>query len=302
MSDPDARLYSARYWLLRLGLILCRLITLLPWGALMALGRSLGRLSMRLVPRRAAIARINLGLCFPELDGAAREVLLRRHFESMGMGLMDMGLAWWASERRLAPWLRVHGAEHARAALSQGRGAIFLTAHFTSIEMSGRALRGLGPMHPVYRPHQSPAIEAFVRTQREHHTETAIPRDDVRLLLRTLKEGKGVWFAPDQNFGHKGSLFSPFFGIPAATNTATSRLARLSEAPVVPFVAFRSEDAPGWDIYIEPTLVDFPSADPQQDTDRITSLIETWVRRSPAQYLWSHRRFKDRPAGQERFY
>jgi Kdo2-lipid IVA lauroyltransferase/acyltransferase len=302
MPDSAAPLSSPRYWPLRLGLALYRLTTLLPWGPLMALGRGLGRLSQRLAPRRAGIARINLGLCFPELDAGAREALLRRHFESMGMGLMDMGLAWWASEERLAPWLRVQGTEHARAALSRGRGAIFLTAHFTSIEMSGRALRGLGPMHPVYRPHQSPAIEAFVRAQREHHTETAIPRDDVRLLLRTLKEGKGIWFAPDQNFGHKGSLFSPFFGIPAATNTATARLARLSGAPVVPVVAFRREDTPGWDVYIGPALADFPSDDLQRDTDRINALMETWVRRAPAQYLWSHRRFKDRPAGEERFY
>jgi len=301
-SDGRLWLYSPRYWPLWFGLGLYRLVILLPWPWIMALGRSLGRFAMRLTPRRARITDINIGMCFPDLNVIGRQQLRQQHFESLGMGFMDMGLAWWASDARLQPWLHIHGVEHAQAALCQGQGVIFLTAHFTSVEMSGRALRSLGPMYPVYRPHQNPLLEHFVKIQREHHTERAIPRDDIRLLLRTLKEGKGIWFAPDQNFGHKGRLFSPFFGILAATNTATSRLARMSGVPVVPFVAFRRKDTPGYDLYIEPALKDFPSDDPQRDTDRINALMEGWVRQAPAQYLWSHRRFKDRPEGDVRFY
>jgi Kdo2-lipid IVA lauroyltransferase/acyltransferase len=296
------RFYAPRYWPIWLGFVLYRAAIALPWSWMTHLGRNLGRMAMHLTPRRVRITDINLKLCFPDLNDAERHQLRRRHFEYLGLGLIDMGLAWWANEARLQPWLRIHGAEHAVAAFHQGRGVIFLTAHFTALEMSGRALATLGPVHAVYRPHQHPLIEYFVKTRRERHTEQAIPRDDVRLLMRTLKAGRGLGFAPDQNFSHKGCLFSPFFGIATATNSATSRLARLSGAPVVPFVAFRREDGPGYDLYIESALKDFPSDDLQRDTDRINAITERWVHRAPAQYLWAHRRFKDRPAGEPGFY
>jgi KDO2-lipid IV(A) lauroyltransferase len=163
-------------------------------------------------------------------------------------------------------------------------------------------LKDLAPVLPMYRPHRNPAVEHAMVRNRERHVEQVIPRDDVRLMVRTLRANKGVWFAPDQNFGHKNSLFSPFFGIPAATNTATSRFAAMTGARVVPFVVLRRQDRPGYDLYIEPPLENFPDADPQRDTDRINVIFEGWIRRAPAQYLWSHRRFKDRPPGETRFY
>jgi KDO2-lipid IV(A) lauroyltransferase len=295
-------LYAPRYWPVWIGFGLFRLFALLPWPWMMAIGRALGRQVMRLAPRRVRIARINLQLCFPELDEIGLQDLLRAHFEALGMGLMDIGLAWWASDKRLAPRVRVHGAEHAVAAFCAGNGVIFLTAHFSSVEMSGRILKQHAPVLPMYRPNENPAIESLMVRNRQRHVERAIPREDVRLMLRTLKSNKGVWFAPDQNFGHKNSLFSPFFGVPAATNTATSRFARMTGARVVPFVAIRREDNAGYDLYIEPALEDFPSADPQRDTDRVNAIMERWIRQAPAQYLWTHRRFKDRPGDEPRFY
>ena len=307
-AQPKHRLFAPRYWHVWLGFGLLRLIALLPWSWMMALGRGIGRLGMRVTPRRVRITDVNLRLCFPELSEQERADLVRRHFESMGMGIMNMAIAWWATDHEARSLVRIHGREHAEAALQGARGVIFLSAHFTSIEMSGRALLWIGNVLPVYRPHQNPAVESFVTRRRESRrskqtgAEKAIPRDDVRQMLRVLKAKKGIWFSPDQNFGGKYGLFSPFFGIPAATNTATSRLAKMTGARVVPFVAFRREDAPGYDLYIEPPLEGFPSGDLQRDTDRINVIIEGWIRRAPAQYLWSHRRFKDRPEGEERFY
>ncbi len=305
-AQPKPRLYAPRYWHVWLGFGLLRLIALLPWSWMMALGRLIGRLGMRITPRRVRVTDINLRHCFPELNERDRADLVRGHFESMGMGIMDMAITWWATDTEAHSLVRIHGREHAEAALRGESGAIFLSAHFTSIEMSARALLWIGNVLPVYRPHQNPAVEWFVTRNREsgnkQAAEKAIPRDDVRQMLRTLKAKKGIWFAPDQNFGDKYSLFSPFFGIPAATNTATSRLARMTGAKVVPFVAFRREDAPGYDLYIEPPLEAFAEGDLQRDTDRINAVIECWVRRAPAQYLWSHRRFKDRPEGEAPFY
>ena len=306
-AQPKQRLYAPRYWHVWLGFGLLRLIALLPWSWMMALGRGIGRLGMRITPRRVRVTDINLRHCFPELSERERADLVRRHFESMGMGIMDMAIAWWTTDSEAHSLVRVHGREHAVAALRGESGAIFLSAHFTSIEMSVRALLGIGNVLPVYRPQRNPAVEWFVTRIRESSSdkqtvEKAIPRDDVRQMLRALKAKKGIWFAPDQNFGDKYSLFSPFFGIPAATNTATSRLAKMTGARVLPLVSFRREDAPGYDLYIEPPLEEFAGGDLQRDTDRINAIIERWVRCVPAQYLWSHRRFKDRPEGEEPFY
>jgi KDO2-lipid IV(A) lauroyltransferase len=308
MSEPltKQRFYAPRYWHVWLGFGLLRLIAFLPWSWMMAVGRGIGRLGMRVTPRRVRVTDINLRRCFPELNEGDRTDLVRRHFESMGMGIMDMAITWWARDPEAHSLVRIHGREHAEAVLRGESGVIFLTAHFTSVEMSARALLWIGNVLPVYRPQRNPAVEWFVTRNREsgnkQAVEKAIPREDVRQMLRALKAKKGLWFAPDQNFGDKYSLFSPFFGIPAATNTATSRLARMTGARVVPFVTFRREDAPGYDLYIEPPLEGFAEGDLQGDTDRINAIIERWVRRAPAQYLWSHRRFKDRPEGEAPFY
>lgn len=304
MSNPpiNAQLFAPRHWPIWLAIGLLRLIAFLPWGWMMAIGRALGRLILRLLPRRARIADINLQLCFPDLDAAHRRALLRRHYESLGMGMMDIAIAWWAGERRIRSLVRVHGREHLDPAFSRGKGVILLTAHFTSIEVSGRGILRHAPVLPMYRPNENPVIEWILVRFRERHVERTIPRDDARLMLRTLKANKGVWFAPDQNFGQKNSVFSSLFGVPAATNTATSRFAAMTGAAVVPFVVLRREHEPGYDLYIEPVLDNFPSGDVQADTDRLNAILERWIHQAPAQYLWSHRRFKDLPDGGKRAY
>ncbi len=302
MDRHDPR--HPRNWPIHLGFFLLRGFSVLPLSLAMGLGRALGRLGMRLAPRRVCIVDTNLRLCFPDLSARERRRLRRAHFESMGMGLADVALAWWAEDTRLAAMARIHGAGHAREAFARGKGVIFLTAHFTSMEMSGRLLDWIGPMYALYRPQRNPLVEHLVSRYRARRVQGGvIPREQVRAMLRALRRGHGVWFAPDQNYGHKGSRFSPFFGIPAATNTATSRFAALSGAPVVPFVALRRAGGKGYDLYIEPALEGFPSGDPQADADRMNALFEGWIRRAPEQYLWGHRRFKDRPGkGDPSFY
>jgi KDO2-lipid IV(A) lauroyltransferase len=307
-SSPQARFYSPRYWPVWLGFGLLHLCVMLPWSWGMALGRWLGRLGMRFSGRRIGIADTNLRLCLPELSAAERQTLIRRHFESMGMGIMDMGGCWWLSAQAVKDLVRVHGAEHARAAVAGDRGVIFLTAHFMSLEMSARTLLWFGDVAPVYRPMRNPLVQKFVtdrrlwRMRKAYENPQVIPRDDVRAMLRRLRSGKSLWFAPDQNFGHKYSLFSPFFGIPAATNTATSRLAAMTKARVVPFVLLHRTDGPGYDLHFEPAMEGFGEGELQQDTDRMNLIFERWIRMAPEQYLWTHRRFKDRPEGEPSFY
>ena len=289
------------YWPTWIGVGLLRVAALLPYTAMMSIGRALGRLGRRLLGRRNHIVETNLRLCFPDLDEAARDALATKHFEAVGMAFMDFAIAWWWSDARLYPWVEIEGREHVDSAMARGRGVIFLTAHFTSIEISGRLLADICPALPMYRPNNNRLLEKIMVANRERHVERTIPRSDVRLMLRTLKDGKGVWFAPDQNFGAKGGVFAPFFGIAAASNTSLSRFAEMTGAAVVPFVVFRRPQG-GYRMLVEPALEGFPSGDSVADATRYNAITERWIRHAPAQYNWLHRRFKKRPEGEPPIY
>ena len=149
----------------------------------------------------------------------------------------------------------------------------------------------------MYKKHRNPLFEAVMKQARERNYERAIERHDVRGLLRSLKQGHAVWYAPDQDFGAQHSVFAPFMGVMCATLAAPARLAKLSGAPVVPFFPQRLHDGSGYRLILLPALKDFPGGDDVADATRINDVIEQAVRRAPDQYLWLHRRFKTRPPG-----
>lgn len=304
-SKPVNSLQHPRHWPLWGAFGLLRAGTLFPLPLQRGLGRLFGLVFLLLGRRRARIARINIDLCFPELSEAERTTLIRRHFEAFGIGLFELGLCWWGSDRRLRRLVTVHGMEHLRNALERGKGVILLSAHFTTLEIGGRFLALQAgsdmPFNALYRPSEHPVMEHLVRGNRERVFGTPIPREDIRSMLRALRKGEAVWYASDQNFGHKGSVFASFFGTPAATNTATTRLASMTGAAVVPFFTRRLPSG-RYEQVIGPILDDFPGPSPKHDAERINRIIEDWVRQAPEQYFWTHRRFKDRPDGGPRFY
>jgi KDO2-lipid IV(A) lauroyltransferase len=257
---------------------------------------------LAVLPRRRRIASVNLRLCFPDLAEADHYALLRRHFESLGIGLLETGLAWWAPDQRLAPLATLEGFEHLDESHRRGKGVILLTGHVASLEIGGR----LYGMHArgcvVYRPHENPVIQHLLHHHRQSYAARVIPRHDMRGMLRALKANEAVWYAPDQNYGLKYSVFAPFFGVPAATTTTTVRLAKMSGAAVLPFFPQRLLHDRGYLLRIRPPLEDFPSGDDMADTARLNRVIEEQVRLAPEQYLWVHRRFKDRPPGERDFY
>lgn len=300
MPRPDPlppALLAPRHWPTWLLLGLGWGAAQLPWPLQRALGRGLGWLLLPLARRRRRIARINLELCFPELDARARAALLRQHFQSLGLGVVETAMSWWTPTRRLADRYRLEGLEHLQAALARGRGVILLSAHFTTLEIAGRLLALQTPFHVLYRTHKNPVFERAMRRARERHFERAIAREDMRGFLRSLRDNLPVWYAPDQDYGREKSVFAPFFGVPAATITATSRLAAASGAAVVPFFPERRADGRGYVLRLYPALADFPGASPEADAARLNALIEAQVRARPGQYLWAHRRFKTRPDG-----
>lgn len=213
-------------------------------------------------------------------------------------------MAWRARDAKLRPLLEIHGLDHLEKTLSSGRGVILLSAHFTTLEIGGRlfALARGEKFNALYRPHKSPAFEQEQSRGRERQFANPIPRDDMRQMVKRLKRGEIIWYAPDQNYGHKHSVFADFFGIPAATNTSTSRLARMTGAAVIPFFQQRKEDGSGYTLTLLPPLEDFPGDSVDADAQRMNALFADAIRKAPAQYLWVHRRFKDRPDKQTKFY
>lgn len=276
------------------------MVAWLPYSWLLRLGPLVGRTYALVMPRRRQIASINIDLCFPEKSEAWRRDLLRRQFDNLGISLMEVPFAWWAatSRRELRPggFGRIHGMENLQEALARGKGVLLLSAHFNSPELGGRLLAQEVPLVGLYRPSNDPVMDRLISTARGGHLVGQVERHDVRGLLRALKEGKAVWYAVDQNASRRESVFVDFFGIPASTNSATARLAKLTGAAVVPFHAIRRADGSGYDLWLEPAWEDFPTGDLEADTLRVNRLVEKWVRETPEQYLWIHRRFRTRPS------
>lgn len=303
MGAEDSRFWwlhflAPRFWPTWLMFGSLWLLTRLPFSWQMTVGSLIGALALRLAGRRRHIAAVNLRLCFPEQSEGERQRLLKAHFDALGKGVVETALCWWGRSAQLQDKFCLVGLQHLQEARAKGRGVILLSAHFTTLELGVRLLALRSPFHVLYRQHKNPLFEAVMQRARQRRFERAIPRDDTRALLASLKAGMPVWYAPDQNHAGPQSLFVPFFGIQASTLTATARLARLSGAPVVPFFQARLPGSESYLLVLCPALQGFPGDDIEQDTARITRLIESVVREIPAQYLWVHRRFKTRPAGE----
>jgi KDO2-lipid IV(A) lauroyltransferase len=286
------RLFAPRYWPTWAGMGILRLLGLLPFAWLVRLGRAIGWVMRRLPTGFVATARRNIELCLPELSGPEREKLLARHFESLGIGLLEIPLSWWSTAKRLETIVKVEGREHISAAFARGKGVILLTAHFTPLEMGGRILASVAPTSFLYRPTKNEVLAHFLSRCRCQHGGRPIPYDDIRALIGALRNNECVWYAPDQSYRKKGAEMVPMFGIPAASNTITSRLARMTGATVLPYFFERLPGARGYRAVIHPPLENFPSDSPAADTERFHRLIEAHVRDVPEQYLWIHRRFK----------
>lgn len=276
-----------------------RSLMLLPLRALLAAGAALGLLAYAVLPRRRHITRVNLELCYPELGETEREKRVRAHFAAAGMGIIELMLCWWARESTLQGRSTIEGAENLEAAINRGKGVILLSAHFTSLELSTRFLSQRFPVTAMYKPHRNPVFRQVMQSGRDTHADVkTIPFDDIRGMLRALKDGKIVWYAPDQSKKIKFSAVLPFFGHPAVTNIATGRIARMTDAAVVPFFMYRTQNengGPHWRLVLKPAMSNVPSGDDEADGTAINQLFENAIAEAPEQYLWMHRKFKGVP-------
>ena len=297
-TRPLASFWQPRYWPTWVGVGLLRLIVWLPQSARMAVGRALGRIVFRLLSARRHITERNLELCFPDLSVEDRAGLAKRHFESLGLGVIELGMSWWCSDAEIRRLCEGTGTEHLLQALEAGKGAILLSAHFSSLEITGRHLcQSVPPLAAMYRPSKNVLNDQIMRRIRLRSVVELITKDSIRALLKTLKENKTVWYAADQAYDRRGTVLADFFGEPATTNTATSQIAKISGAAIIPYFPVRLENGKGYRYDILPPLEDFPGESTQADAERLNRLVEERILIAPEQYYWVHRRFKGRPEG-----
>ncbi|WP_414501909.1 LpxL/LpxP family Kdo(2)-lipid IV(A) lauroyl/palmitoleoyl acyltransferase [Zymobacter sp. IVIA_5232.4 C2] len=284
-----------RYWTAWLAITLMRVGAWLPWRLRIGLGSSIGWLAYHLVKRRRHITDTNIRLCFPELSHLERQALVKRIFRANGIGILETATGWCRNPEHMRRRVTFKGADHMRDALAQGKGALIIGVHFSTLDLGGALHSLFFDADVVYRPHDNPVFEQFMTHARRHIFGRAIDRHDLRGVVKRIKSGNAVWYSPDQDFGRDVSVFAPFFGIEAASIKLTAKIARMTGAPVMPLIFHRNDDDQTYTLEYLPALTDFPSGDDVADAARINAVIEQAIRRHPEQYLWLHRRFKTRP-------
>ena len=291
-------LLSPRQWPAWIGIGIIWLIARLPYRALMQLGHLLGALVQRIRSPRRQVAATNVALCFPELSEAEQKALVDANLHDIGLMLMEFALGWMGSDRALkrVP-VTIEGMEHLQAARMQGKGVLLVGGHFSHLELCARLVSQHMRIAGMYRQMDSAVFEYAVLRSRLDYADAMFDKDDIRGTVKYLRGGGTLWYAPDQDMRSKDNVFVPFFGVPAATITATHHLARLSKAVVIPFFHRRLPHGCGYALRLGAPLADFPSDDASADTARINGCIEAMVREAPEQYLWVHKRFKTRPEG-----
>lgn len=296
-------LLHPRYWPSWLGVGVLWLVVQLPYPVIYRLGNAIGRLALLLLKRRAQIAYRNLELCFPEKSEAERHQMVVKNFESVGMGVMETGIAWFWPTKRINRWMDASGLEHIRAVQDSGRGVLLIGIHFLTLEMGARMFGIHNPGIGVYRPNDNPVIDWLQTWGRMRSNKDMIDRKDLKGMVRALKNGEIIWYAPDHDYGPRASVFAPLFAVKdAATTSGTWMLAKMSKACVVPFVPRRKPNGKGYELIILEPECDPPLENAEVTAAWMNTIVEKCIMMAPEQYMWLHRRFKTRPEGSPSLY
>ncbi len=287
-----------------IGLALLWLVHGLPLSWQAALGAGVGRMLWHIAPSRRHVVLRNLALCLPALPDAERERLAREVFTWFSRSVIERGLLWFASPARLRRLIHVEGDW--QFADRHPGPVMWLVPHFVGLDVAGVATqlnirRGLAS---IYQAQSNPVIDAAMRRARLRHGNTEIfaRAETARPLMRAVRGGMGFFNLPDMDFGERDAQFVPFFGVPAATLLAPSRMARALGMAVQPVLVSLLPGGQGYRVRYLPPWENFPTDDAVADAARMNRCIEDWVRECPAQYFWVHRRFKTRPPGEPPLY
>ena len=297
-SQPESKpgFLAPRYWGTWVLLAIMRLAAYMPLRLIVLLGGLSGELLYRLAHERRRVAAINLAIAFPNAPEQERRRLNRACFRNVSIGILEIGLVWWAPGR-VRRMTTIQGLENLLEVQRAERGAILLTGHFTCIEVGLPVLAAHATLQAMYKRPHNRLMDSFMQRHRGKYTAIIAGHHSPIGLIKGLKRGHAMWYAPDQDFGGKDTVFVPLFDVEATALTAPARIASMAQAPVLPCSIERKAKAAGYQLRIGKPIEGFPSGDDLDDAITINRVTEQLIRDNPAQYLWIHKRYKRRPDG-----
>lgn len=305
-AELSIDMFHPRYWLQWISFLFIQLIVLLPYSVLMFLGDIIGKVALNVAKKRRRITRINLKLCYPEKSDQEIKELVKQCFQNLGRGIFETAIAWYWSDRRLAKIVHIDDNELkiAKEQAEKGQGIIVLTCHFYTLELMARIYGSyIKPGVGVYRPNDNKVLEYLQVKGRTRSNLYLVDRKNTLPIVKALRQGLPIWYAPDQDYGHLlPHVYVPFFKVPnAATVTGTASLAKIKNTVIQPSFAIRLPKNKGYQLRILPLVENFPSGDDYNDAAYINKVVENMINHATGQYMWLHKRFKTTEDGTDRY-
>ena len=284
-------------WIL---ILLMRAGVFIPFKIQVLIGKAIGRLLYPFMHKLRSTAYSNISHCFPDKKQTQVNLLVKRHFEAIGVSFFETANAYYGSDHKISKLLTISNEQLFKDALKEEGGIILLCSHFMPLMLGSRALLLNHTIANIYRPQNNKLFDRIMVKGYKKNGAVMIKSTDTRSIIKAINNSLPIWYAPDQDLGKNNSVFAPFFGIQTATASATSRLAKNNNTRVIPYSFVRTKN--GYSMSFEKPISNYPSNDPVQDATVVNKILEKQIKKSPEQYLWVHRRFKTRPNDEKNFY
>ena len=277
-----------------------RIGVFIPFNFQVLIGKTIGKLLYPFMHRLRSTAYSNISHCFPDKKQNQVNLLVKRHFEAIGVSFFETANAYYGSDKKIKKLLTITNENFFQDALKEEGGIILLCSHFMPLMLGSRALLINHTIANIYRPQNNKLFDRIMVQGYKKNGAVMIKSTDTRSIIKAINNSLPIWYAPDQDLGKNNSVFAPFFGIQTATASATARLAKNNNTRVIPYSFIRTKK--GYTMSFEKPIANYPSNDPIQDATIVNQILEKQIVKSPEQYLWIHRRFKTRPNDEKNFY
>ncbi len=284
-------------WIL---ILFMRIGVFIPFNFQVLIGKTIGKLLYPFMHKLRSTAYSNISHCFPDKKQNQVNLLVKRHFEAIGVSFFETANAYYGSDKKIRKLLTITNENFFQDALKEEGGIILLCSHFMPLMLGSRALLIKHTIANIYRPQNNKLFDRIMVKGYKKNGAVMIKSTDTRSIIKAINNSLPIWYAPDQDLGKNNSVFAPFFGIQTATASATARLAKNNNTRVIPYSFIRTKK--GYTMSFEKPIANYPSNDPIQDATIVNQILEKQIVKSPEQYLWIHRRFKTRPNNEKNFY
>ena len=284
-------------WIL---ILFMRIGVFIPFNFQVLIGKTIGKLIYPFMHKLRSTAYSNISHCFPDKKQNQVNLLVKRHFEAIGVSFFETANAYYGSDKKIRKLLTITNENFFQDALKEEGGIILLCSHFMPLMLGSRALLINYTIANIYRPQNNKLFDRIMVQGYKKNGAVMIKSTDTRSIIKAINNSLPIWYAPDQDLGKNNSVFAPFFGIQTATASATARLAKNNNTRVIPYSFIRTKK--GYTMSFEKPIANYPSNDPIQDATIVNQILEKQIIKSPEQYLWIHRRFKTRPNDEKNFY